>query len=40
MEITLGPKTSEAEEIIVNAIVEKYRGEHTIKIKRSNLHIQ
>lgn len=40
MEITLGPKISEAEEIIVNVIVEKYRGKYPIKIKKSNLLIK
>lgn len=40
MEITLGPKASKAEKIIVESLVEKYKGDYHIKIKNSSLHIR
>lgn len=40
MEITLGPKVSKAEEVIVDALVEKYQGNYDIKIKKSSLQVR
>lgn len=39
-EITLGPKTSEAERILVEALVEKYQGKYRIPIKKSKLNVR
>lgn len=39
-EVRLGPKTSEADLLLVKALVEKYQGSYTIPVKKSNLLIR
>lgn len=40
MEILLGPKTSEAEEIIVRALVDQYCPNDNVVIKKSKIKIK
>lgn len=39
-EVVLGPKTSEAEKIIVESLVEKYQGKDLIPVKQSKIAIR
>jgi hypothetical protein len=39
-EIILGPKTSEAQKIIVEALVDKYQQKYHIHIKKSKIHVR
>lgn len=39
-EVVMGPKTSEGEMIIVESLVEKFRGKYIVPVKKSNLSLR